>query len=48
MGNAKRAETVEVTWPSGQKQIFRDIDVDKFYWIEEGKDQLQLQHFIRR
>jgi enediyne biosynthesis protein E4 len=48
MGKAQRAETVEVTWPSGQKQIFRDIDVDKFYWIEEGKDQLQPQHFIRR
>jgi hypothetical protein len=48
LGKAKRAETVEVTWPSGQRQTFRNVEADKFYWIEEGKDQLQLQQFARK
>jgi hypothetical protein len=48
LGGAKRAEIVEVTWPSGQRQVFHNIDADKFYWIEEGKDQLQLQQFMHK
>ena len=48
LGKAKRAEIVEITWPSGQKQVFHDVEADKFYWIEEGKDQLQQQQFVRR
>jgi len=48
LGKAKRAETVEINWPSGQKQVFRDVEADKFYLIEEGKDQLQLQQFVRK
>ena len=45
LGKAKRAETVEINWPSGQKQVFREVEADKFYLIEEGTDQLQLQQF---
>ena len=45
LGKASRAETVEITWPSGLRQVFRNVEADKFYWIEEGKDQLQLQQF---
>ena len=48
LGAAKRAEIVEVNWPSGQRQVFHNVEADKFYWIEEGKDQLQLQQFTRR
>jgi hypothetical protein len=48
LGKLKRAETVEITWPSGQKQVFRQVDADNFYLIEEGKDQLQLQPFARK
>jgi hypothetical protein len=48
MGKQKRAETVEITWPSGQRQTFRDVEADKFYLIEEGKDQLGLQHLSGR
>jgi len=48
LGKLKRAETVEITWPSGQKQVFRQVDADNFYLIEEGKDQLQLQLFSRK
>src|SRR5438552_3156848 len=43
-----RLETVEVTWPSGQRQLFRNVEADKFYLIEEGKDQLQEQQFVRK
>jgi enediyne biosynthesis protein E4 len=48
LGKLKRAETVEITWPSGQKQVFRNVETGKFYMIEEGKDQLQLQQFSRK
>jgi predicted NUDIX family NTP pyrophosphohydrolase len=45
IGKAIRAERVEVKWPSGQSQVFQDLDADKFYLIEEGRDQIRLQHF---
>jgi hypothetical protein len=48
LGKAKRAEIVEIAWPSGQQQVFRNVEADKFYLIEEGKDQLQLQQFMRK
>ena len=48
LGKIKRAELVEITWPSGQKQIFKDVDANKFYLVEEGKDDLQTQHFSER
>ena len=48
LGKATRVESVEVTWPSGQRQTFRNVEADKFYLIEEGKDQLQTQKFARR
>src|SRR5207245_1980028 len=48
LGKATRVESVEVTWPSGQRQMFRNIEADKFYLVEEGKDQLQMQKFARK
>lgn len=48
LGKATRVESIEVSWPSGQKQTFRDLDVDKFYTIEEGRDQIAPQRFLRR
>ena len=45
LGRAKRAEIIEVTWPSGQKQTFSDVEANRFYLIEEGKNELQVQHF---
>jgi len=45
LGKASRAETVEVAWPSGLRQVFHNVEADKFYLIEEGKDQLRLQQF---
>ena len=43
LGNSARAEAVEVTWPSGLQQVFRDVEADRFYAIEEGKKQLARQ-----
>jgi hypothetical protein len=48
LGKATRAETVEVQWPSGQHQVFRNVDADKFYRIEEGQEQVALQSFGAR
>src|SRR5438270_250464 len=43
LGKATRAETVEVQWPSGQHQVFRNVEADKFYLIEEGRQEIGLQ-----
>ncbi len=48
LGKTNRVESVEVTWPSGQRQLFRNVEADKFYLIEEGKDQLQEQQIARK
>jgi len=48
LGKAVRVQTVEVMWPSGQKQVFHDIEANKFYLIEEGRDQLGLERFPRK
>jgi hypothetical protein len=45
LGDAARAETVEVGWPSGRKQVFHDLEADKFYLVEEGQNQIKLQRF---
>ena len=48
LGKAKRAETVEITWPSGQHQIFHNVEADHFYLIEEGSESPGAQHFSGR
>jgi len=48
LGKATKAETVEVKWPSGLRQVFHDVDADKFYQIQEGSGQLALQRFARK
>jgi hypothetical protein len=47
LGRSIKADTVEVTWPSGAHQTFHDIEPDKFYVIEEGKEHLGLQKLGR-
>ena len=47
LGKATRAETVEIKWPGGQKQEFHDLAVDKFYLVDEGREQISLQEFKR-
>jgi enediyne biosynthesis protein E4 len=46
LGKETQVESVEVKWPSGQKQIFNDLEADRFYLVEEGRDQIALQRFV--
>jgi len=48
LAKGTRVNTVEISWPSGLKQVFHDVEADKFYLIEEGKDQLGLQKIPRK
>ena len=48
LGQSKRAESVEIWWPSGAHQAFKNVDADRFYLIEEGKDALAQQRFGNR
>jgi hypothetical protein len=43
LAKATHVETVEISWPSGLKQVFHDVEADKFYLVVEGKEQLELQ-----
>jgi hypothetical protein len=37
----EKIERVEVSWPGGQKQEFRDVATRKFYVVEQGKAALR-------
>jgi len=47
LGASTKIDAVEISWPSGLKQTFKDIEADKFYLIEEGKDDIRRQKFVR-
>ena len=40
LGRDTVATTVEITWPSGLHQVFRNVAADQFYMIEEGRDEI--------
>lgn len=48
LGKTKKAEIVELAWPSGQKQSFKNVDANRFYLVEEGKNELQMQRISGR
>jgi hypothetical protein len=37
LGAADKMDTVEVSWPSGETQLLRDVSADFIYTITEGK-----------
>ena len=39
LGSADRAGRVTVTWPSGRKQEFRDLEAGRWYRLTEGQEQ---------
>lgn len=43
LGGSATVERLEVRWPSGLRQEFRQVAADKFYQIEEGSDRLAPQ-----
>ena len=45
LGKAARVETLEVKWPSGLRQVFDNVEADRFYLIEEGSEKLSQQRF---
>lgn len=38
-----KADVVEVWWPSGAHQTWRDVDAGHFYAVVEGKEELARQ-----
>ena len=41
LGDADRIREIEVVWPaSAQRQVFSDVEPDRFYLIREGEDAL--------
>jgi len=43
LGKSAVAELVEIQWPSGAKQTFRNVPAGKFYLVNEASDSLLLQ-----
>lgn len=48
LGKTTKVDLLEISWPSGKKQVFRDLEAGKFYQIDEGNDAPGLQRFARR
>jgi len=46
LGKATQADLVDVNWPSGVHQSFRNVVADRFYLIVEGSDLLKAQQFV--
>jgi hypothetical protein len=47
LGPAEKIDKLEITWPSGAQQSFKDFPADQFYSLQEGKDELGLQPFVK-
>ena len=47
LGSARRAETVEIAWPSGQKDTLRNLQANATYTIQEGGRILSTMSFKR-
>jgi hypothetical protein len=47
LGRALKVETLEVRWPSGTTQSFRDVPVKRFYYLREGGE-LVVDERVRR
>jgi hypothetical protein len=41
VGQAQRIERLEVAWPSGTKQTYTDVPLDRIHTLVEGQAQLQ-------
>jgi len=48
LGKSDHLDLVEVQWPSGTKQSFRNVPANKFYLITEGSDSLSPQTIAGR
>jgi len=48
LGASRRMDSVEVTWPNGGRQAFKDVNADQFYEIVEGNPTLKKQAIAPR
>jgi hypothetical protein len=37
LGELAKVDTLEILWPSGERQLLRDLPSDQYVTIEEGK-----------
>jgi len=47
LGTATKIESLEITWPSGEKTVLRDLAADKGYAIEEGAGVVPAEKTVR-
>jgi hypothetical protein len=47
LGSTTKIDKLEISWPSGAQQTFKDFSADQFYSIQEGKDELGYQPFVK-
>jgi hypothetical protein len=47
LGDGLKADSVEVNWPSGEHQVFHDVDAQRFYVLSEGQDHLEIQKLAK-
>src|SRR5271163_1526889 len=47
LGSAEKIDKLEITWPNGAQQTFKDFTADQFYSIREGKNELGYQPFVK-
>jgi hypothetical protein len=45
LGSAERADTIQVSWPSGLKEQVRDVDANQLIWLTEGKGIVKRERF---
>ena len=45
LGASERVVAVEVRWPDGKQEAFRDVRINERVWIEEGKPEVRSEPF---
>lgn len=48
LGQADAVKEVKITWPSGKEQLFRNLQADKLYKLEEGASEIEAESFRRQ
>jgi tetratricopeptide (TPR) repeat protein len=46
LGKTARVDSLEVRWPSGGAQLFRDVEVNRLYRLREGESRLDGREFF--
>jgi enediyne biosynthesis protein E4 len=46
LGSGTKIEKLEISWPSGTQQTFREVPADQFYVAQEGSNSLSYEPFV--